>query len=215
MPIDPVLLLQLADGAVREIPLGAVPITLGRAPDCDVVLEGRLISRQHARISHGEQGYLLEDLGSHNGTTANGQPVTSPWVLRDGDQIELGGVARLVFADSDATRTRPLAPAEGIWLDAAAQDVWVDGQRLSPPLSPAQYALLQLLLERVDQVCTRADVIAAIWPGAADGVSDEAVDALIKRVRARLGEAPDGQRYLTTLRGRGLSLHSPAGLRRR
>ena len=46
--------------------------------------------------------------------------------------------------------------------------------------------------------------------GAVDGVSDEAIDALIKRVRARLAEAPGGQRYLTTLRGRGLMLHSPA-----
>jgi DNA-binding response OmpR family regulator len=52
--------------------------------------------------------------------------------------------------------------------------------------------------------------VGAVWPTAADGVSDEAIDALIKRVRARLGEIPDGQRYLTTLRGRGLMLRSRA-----
>jgi DNA-binding response OmpR family regulator len=175
-----------------------------------VVVEGRLVSRQHAAISRSGATYTLEDLGSHNGTTVNGQRLAGPWVLRDSDRIELGGVGRLTFVDGDATSTRPQAPAVGVWLDMAAQDVWVDGLRLSPPLSPAQFNLLQALLERIDQVCSRGDIVAAVWPDAADGVSDEALDALIKRVRARLAEAPDGQRYLTTLRGRGLMLHSPA-----
>jgi DNA-binding response OmpR family regulator len=96
----------------------------------------------------------------------------------------------------------------GVWLDVAAQDVWVDGLRLSPQLSPAQFKLLQMLAARIDQLCSRAEIVAAVWPSVADGVSDEAIDALIKRLRARLGEVPAGQRYLTTLRGRGLILHS-------
>jgi DNA-binding winged helix-turn-helix (wHTH) protein len=91
----------------------------------------------------------------------------------------------------------------------ATQDVWVDGQRLSPLLSPAQFSLLKVLVERIDQLCSRSDLVAAVWPDASDGISDEALDALIKRVRARLAEAPNGQRYLMTLRGRGLILHSP------
>jgi DNA-binding response OmpR family regulator len=204
------LLIQQPGGALQEVPLRAERLILGRAPECDIVIEGRLISRRHAAISRLGQGYLLEDLGSHNGTSVNGRRIAEPWKLHDGDQIELGGVGRLTFVDSDATSTRPRAPALGIWLDHAAQDVWVDGQRLSPQLSPAQFKLLQLLVERLDQLCSRAEIVAAVWPAAADGVSDEAIDALIKRVRARLGEAPAGQRYLTTLRGRGLILHSPA-----
>jgi DNA-binding response OmpR family regulator len=204
------LLIQQPGGSTQEVPLQAERVILGRAPECDIVIEGRLVSRQHAAISRSGSNYLLEDLGSHNGTTVNGQHVSGPWVLRDGDRLELGGVGRLTFVDSDATSTRPYAPAAGVWLDVGAQDVWVDGQRLSPPLSPAQFHLLQALIERINQVCSRADIVAAVWPDAADGVSDEAIDALIKRVRARLGEAAGGQRYLTTLRGRGLMLHSPA-----
>jgi DNA-binding response OmpR family regulator len=195
---------------MQEIALQAEQIVLGRAAECDIVLEGRLISRQHAVIMRSGQVYMLHDLDSHNGTFVNGRRIGEPSTLHDGDEIELGGIGRLVFVDNDATRTRPQAPAVGVWLDVAAQDVWVDGLRLNPPLSPAQFNLLQALNERIDQVCSRADIVATVWPGAADGVSDEAIDALIKRLRARLGEAPGGQRYLTTLRGRGLMLHSPA-----
>ncbi|HEU5103436.1 MAG TPA: FHA domain-containing protein [Roseiflexaceae bacterium] len=204
------LLIQQPDGSTREVPLQAERVVLGRAPECDIVVEGRLISRQHAAISRSGSTYTLEDLGSHNGTAVNGRRISGPSTLRAGDRIELGGVGRLTFVDGDATSTRPQAPAIGIWLDHAAQDVWVDGQRLSPQLSPAQFNLVTALAERADQVCSRAEIVAMVWPHVADGVSDEAIDALIKRVRARLSEAPGGQRYLTTLRGRGLMLHSPA-----
>jgi DNA-binding response OmpR family regulator len=214
MSISAALLIQQPDGSIREVPLRADRTLLGRAAECDIVIEGRLVSRQHAAIGRVGAAYILEDLGSHNGTCVNGQPLNGPLALRDGDRIELGGVGRVTFVDGDATSTRPQAPAAGVWLDLAAQDVWVDGQRLSPPLSPAQFNLLQALNERLDQVCTRGDIIAAVWPDAVDGVSDEAIDALIKRVRARLAEAPGGQRYLTTLRGRGLMLHSPATAQR-
>jgi DNA-binding response OmpR family regulator len=204
------LLIQQPDGTTREVPLQAERLVLGRAVECDIVVEGRLISRQHAAIIRQGMNYTLEDLNSHNGTAVNGQRISGPWTLRAGDLIELGGVGRLTFVDGDATSTRPQAPAIGIWLDHAAQDVWIDGQRLSPQLSPAQFNLVAALAERADQVCSRAEIVALVWPDVADGVSDEALDALIKRVRARLAEAPGGQRYLTTLRGRGLMLHSPA-----
>jgi DNA-binding response OmpR family regulator len=210
--INAALLIQRPDGSVEEISLQAERAVLGRAPECEVVLEGRLISRQHAAINRVGQNYILEDLHSHNGTTVNGQPVTAPQTLHDGDMIELGGIGRLTFVDSDATSTRQHAPVLGVWLESATQDVWVDGRRLSPALSPAQFNLLQVLMKRLDQICSRDEIVAAVWPDAPDGVSDEAIDALIKRVRARLGEVPDGQRYLTTLRGRGLMLHSFSAL---
>jgi DNA-binding response OmpR family regulator len=210
MTTSAALLIPQGDGSLQEVPLHGERIVLGRAPECKIVLEGRLISRLHAAITRTGSVYTLEDLHSHNGTSVNGRRVDEPCPLHDGDQIELGGIARLVFVDNEATRTRPHAPAVGVWLDVASQEVWVDGQRLAPPLSPAQFNLLQALNERIDQLCSRADIVAAIWPNATDGVSDEAIDALIKRLRARLGEVPNGQRYLTTRRGRGLMLHSPA-----
>jgi DNA-binding response OmpR family regulator len=208
------LLIQEPDGSLREEPLLAERVVLGRDPSCDIVIAGRLVSRQHAAINRHGSTYTLEDLGSRNGTAVNGEALDGPRALRDGDRIDLGGIGRLTFADGDATNTRPVPHAVGIWLDAATQDVWVDGHRLEPKLSPAQYTMLQALVARADQICSRDEIVAAVWPDIADGVSDEALDALIKRVRARLAEVPGGQAYLVTLRGRGLMARShPTGPR--
>ena len=203
------LLIQQPDGSMREVPLDAERIVLGRAEECDIVLAGQLISRRHACIKRVEHCYCLEDLGSHNGTTVNGQRLTGAQALHDNDCIELGGVRRLFFVDGDATSTRPQPPALGLWLDEASQDVWVDGQRLCPQLSPAQFCLLQLLVAHPGRVCTRTEIVAAVWPDAAAGVSEDAVDGLIKRVRARLNEVPHGDGYVRNVRGRGLIVRTP------
>jgi len=207
------LLIQQPDGSMQEVPLVAERILLGRAEACDIVLGSQLISRQHACIKRADHCYVLEDLGSHNGTTLNGQRLAGAHDLQDGDCIELGGARRLFFVDSDATSTRPLPPGTGLWLDEAAQDVWVDGQRISPQLSPAQFCLIQLLVAQAGRICSRAEIVVAIWPDAADGVSEDAVDGLIKRLRARLSEIPNGDRFVQNVRGRGLILHNPADSR--
>jgi DNA-binding response OmpR family regulator len=201
------LLILQPDGSLQEAPLVGEYILLGRAEENDIVLPGQLISRRHACIRYAARSYILEDLNSHNGTTVNGQCLsTGSQRLHDGDCIELGGICRLYFVDSDATSTRPQPPAQGLWLDEDAQDVWVDGQRISPQVSPAQFCLLQLLVARPDRVCTRAEIMSAIWPSAVGGVSEDAIDGLIKRVRARLSEVPNGDRFLKNVRGRGLIL---------
>jgi DNA-binding response OmpR family regulator len=203
-------LIQQPDGSMRELALEAEQTILGRGEGCDVILAGQLISRRHASIRRSDHCYTLEDLGSHNGTTVNGERVLGPRTLKDGDWIELGGMRRVCFIDGDATSTRQQPPARGLWLDEAAHDVWVDGQRLSPQLSPAQFCLLQLLVARAGRLCTRAEIVAAVWPDAAGGVSEDAVDGLIKRVRSRLSEVAHGDRYLQNVRGRGLILRSAA-----
>jgi DNA-binding response OmpR family regulator len=208
MTANTTLLIQQPDGSMREVPLEAERVVLGRAEECDIVLSGKLISRRHACIKRADHCYTLEDLDSHNGTTVNGQRLIGPRVLHDGDCIELGGIRRLFFVDGDATSTRPQPPITGLWLDEAAQDVWVDGQRLSPQLSPAQFCLLQLLVANTGRVCTRDEIVTAVWPNDADGISEDAVDGLIKRVRARLNEVPNGSRYLRNVRGRGLILRN-------
>jgi diguanylate cyclase (GGDEF)-like protein len=63
---------------------------VGRAPDCDVRVEDESVSRRHARIvGDGEQGYVLQDLGSCNGTTIEGEPITRRR-LANGDTIAMG-----------------------------------------------------------------------------------------------------------------------------
>ncbi|RMF91620.1 MAG: FHA domain-containing protein, partial [Planctomycetota bacterium] len=63
--------------------------TLGRHPDCDIVLEIGAVSRQHARITRTESGYVIEDLNSRNGTFVNDQRLIAPHRLREGDRIRI------------------------------------------------------------------------------------------------------------------------------
>lgn len=62
---------------------------LGRNPDCDVVVDGKAVSRHHAKISQRDDGYWLEDLGSRNGTFLNGQLIRGASLLEPNDRIRI------------------------------------------------------------------------------------------------------------------------------
>jgi pSer/pThr/pTyr-binding forkhead associated (FHA) protein len=80
--------LLLPDG--RRVPLAEDPVTLGRLPDCDVVLSDPNVSRRHAEVRRKGNDFVVIDLGSTNGTRLNGAGVRERR-LTDGDEITLGG----------------------------------------------------------------------------------------------------------------------------
>lgn len=85
-------------------------VTIGRDPDCDLVLDDPLVSREQARVRRESGGYVLEDLGSANGTFlergADHRPVTAPVALENGDVIRAGS-SRLHFTLEAAARPDP------------------------------------------------------------------------------------------------------------
>ena len=82
-------LLVHADGAEREVPLTAEVLTIGRLPDCQVILTDKGVSRRHAQLKRQEGSWTITDLGSTNGTQLNGQTIQSR-ELGDGDRITIG-----------------------------------------------------------------------------------------------------------------------------
>lgn len=73
-----------------EVLLGAQPLSIGRSPESSLVIQDDYTSTRHARIS-GEAGrWVLEDLGSTNGTYVSGRRVTEPVVLTPGTPIRIG-----------------------------------------------------------------------------------------------------------------------------
>jgi DNA-binding winged helix-turn-helix (wHTH) protein len=90
--------------ADRQIPLLVGENLLGRASDARVVIDLARVSRHHARILVEGERAVLEDLGSKNGTSLRGRPVTAPAELSDGDEICIGP-AVLVFRSSAGRST--------------------------------------------------------------------------------------------------------------
>src|SRR5688572_20607700 len=87
---------------------------LGRDPSVDIVLNSPGISRQHARVTLQGFQYLIEDLGSSNGTFVNGQQITSPVPLRPNDQVALGSTLILVFQEEVPAQVETARPPERI-----------------------------------------------------------------------------------------------------
>lgn len=79
--------LVLAGG--RTVSLTQPEVTIGRLPECDVVVNDPGASRQHARIRRTDDGFVLVDLGSTNGTLVNDEPIQEQ-VLENGDRITIG-----------------------------------------------------------------------------------------------------------------------------
>lgn len=212
MPVKeaPMLILRTSEGENYEWPLDKAVVTIGRTPESDITLEAREVSRRHARIErHGGQ-FLLVDEGSKNKTYVNGHALQEPYSLTDGDEISIAMRFKLLFVDAESTAPLPPSPDRraGVYIDASTKRVFVTGIELNPPLSAPQYQLLMYLYERVNTVCPREDVIRAVWSDAAVGVSEQAVDALVRRLRDRLREL-DTREYIITLRGHGLMLDNP------
>lgn len=75
----------------QRVELSTESVTIGRSDDCDLVLLDDQASRHHAEVSPAGGGYVVEDLGSTNGTMVNGCAVDEQLVgLKNGDRIELG-----------------------------------------------------------------------------------------------------------------------------
>lgn len=191
----------------RRVMLKEFPCTLGRARDCTVVLDENGVSRLHARLDYDHEQVTVTDLGSTNGTYVNRQRIEAhkPRRLKSGDVVNLGGDCRLEFDDPAATATIPLvdAPIPGLVMDETTAAVSIDGERLDPPLSPGQFALLQLLAENAGAVVTREAIRERVWDDGED-VSDQTLDALVSRLRKRLAAADPTHDYIHTRRGFGL-----------
>lgn len=83
----PVGSLLLSDG--RRVEIGEEPVTIGRLPECDIVLSDPNVSRRHSEVRRRGNDFVVIDLGSTNGTKVNGAGVRERR-LADGDDITLG-----------------------------------------------------------------------------------------------------------------------------
>ena len=184
-------------------------LVIGRDADCDIVIPDRQVSRHHARIVYSGNGILIEDLGSKNGTYLNNQAVTEPSKLIEADEITIAFTQTFLFLSTDATLPLSDLPAEisrmfTLRLDEGSRRVWIRGEELDPPLSNQQFNLLQYLYDRTGEVVSREELINAVWEEDSRWVTEQAFDALVRRLRERLNQLDSEYDYIVTVRGHGL-----------
>jgi pSer/pThr/pTyr-binding forkhead associated (FHA) protein len=182
------------------------------------MIPSRQVSRHHARFKASDKGVSVEDLGSKNGTHCNGISIEAPTLLKDGDVIQIALAQQFVYLSSDATLPLEslgefdLQPKKlgRLRLEKRSRQVWINDEEVSPPLSVSQFHLLEILYEHEGLVVPRQEVIARIW-GAENAVevSEQALDALVRRLRDRLATLDSKNTYIVTVRGHGLRLENP------
>lgn len=205
--MNPAVLRRLPDG--EQLSLDTTPLTIGRDASCGLHLDAPSMSRTHAEIDRTGHGYVLRDLRSKNGTFLNGERVDhNPHPLRDGDEIVFAGVTTFRFIDPAATPAAPMiGRLSGVWIEPETGTVWVDAQQVDPPLSRRQQALLELLDLHANTHVSREAIIDHVWSDVAiDGVTAQALDSLVKRLRARLRPLQINGELLDVTRDRGIRL---------
>src|SRR5688572_4252940 len=91
------LILHKGTASFQEFELTRPEIIIGRDSKVDVVISSPVVSQRHARLIQEGEGYVLEDLGSSNGTYLNGQRLVGRHPLKSGDQIRLGSAIILTY----------------------------------------------------------------------------------------------------------------------
>ena len=101
-------LLTQSEGEVEQrINLQEDTVTLGRHPDCEVVIDDPSVSREHAHIVQKNGKYLLEDLKSRNGTLLNRRMIQQATRLLNGDQIRICDAVFSFFLDESLNAPAP------------------------------------------------------------------------------------------------------------
>jgi adenylate cyclase len=134
----------------RTVTVDKNEFTIGRLPECDLHLPSYEISRYHARLLKTASGvWLIEDLGSTNGTRLNQQPLTSPKPVKHGDVIELGQIFLQVIL---ASPTQPSlgqskTSLPGVTILRSAKELqrqWVQPDTQGDDLSNHRQAIVRL-----------------------------------------------------------------------
>ena len=141
-------------------------IVIGRDSSNGVVINDAEISRRHSRLTFQGGKYVLEDLGSTNGTFVNGQRLAGPVVLKSGDVVSFGEQIVLMYdalsVDAGATAISSRKSASAPVVPPSAQ-VMPPPPSYSTPLVPAQKNNLTLIFIIVGALVLICVCVAALW----------------------------------------------------
>jgi sigma-B regulation protein RsbU (phosphoserine phosphatase) len=180
------LLITTPQGRTRTHRLGTESVVLGRDPTCDIPLEDLSASRRHVIIRYENNGYVLEDLGSKNGTIINNAP-TRGGRLRSGDEILIGAVRAVFRDDTDASGGMTVVVSE----DMPRQDsTTYRGTPAEVRLGHRRLEILYRLTERLTRLRDRDELLSDAMDVCFDMLRFERGAIAIKQPRGNMVDWP-------------------------
>lgn len=133
------LVMRSGPNAGKIYPLEQAELTIGRDTTNMIAINDAEVSRKHAKLTLRGTEYVIEDLGSTNGTFISGQRLSGPYTLRPGDLISLGENIVLMFeavSDPNATMIASRKAAKAA-VAAVPPPVATPAPAVAPPSAPA------------------------------------------------------------------------------
>jgi len=120
---------------------------------------------------------------------------------------EEGKILNLIF--ENYIKNLFSANSSGLILNEKTGEILQNNIKIDTKLSGNEYKLLKFFLENQNQTLSRDDVASAVWDSTTkEGVSEEAIDQLISRLRDKIEEDKNNPKHIITLRGRGYQFFS-------
>src|SRR5262249_7437080 len=120
----------------KTIPLAGPVFRIGRGETCHLRPNSERVSREHAEFRIGDEGVVVRDLGSRNGTLVNGKALTEPCALKDRDLVQVGPLTFSVsIQDYSAADARHLPFDPNQVTDEHASDAWQIADIVEPASS--------------------------------------------------------------------------------
>ncbi|HZH89138.1 MAG TPA: SpoIIE family protein phosphatase [Pyrinomonadaceae bacterium] len=211
----PDLIVTYPDRAPDTFPLGRLRITIGRSARNDVCIPDPFASRVHAEVRREGDAYVLQDLGSANGTLYNGDRVVSALTLTPGGRIQIGET-EIVFRDKDAGASAtmiadPLSsslPEATIALNSdqrstsglleAIEDARTQGSAEQP--RPTAVGTIINSTRATSNAVQQSDLLALISKVSVTLLAPATLDETLRQVVALVFEAVPAERCLIMLR---------------
>jgi pSer/pThr/pTyr-binding forkhead associated (FHA) protein len=196
-----------AEDAGKIFPVDKASVTIGRRTSQyspDIELSSEVVSRRHVEIVQKSGQFFARDLGSTNGTMLDDDRIVpgNLYELKHNSKIGLGvedDSAHIILTFKESEGTNIIAGKKGAaartmvtWLkiDESKKEALVDG--IQANLSRKEYELLLFLYKNAGKICSRDEIIEAVWPESKDpgAISDATIDQLVHRLREKVEPKP-------------------------
>jgi pSer/pThr/pTyr-binding forkhead associated (FHA) protein len=177
---------------------------IGRADDCEICLHDSSVSRVHAEVVQGQDGWLLRDCDSKNGSMLSDRNIVGESPMRDGDLCRFGAITLQFFM----VQTIQAIAADryqfrGMSLDA--DGLRVIGENSSASLTETEFRILATLMRRPGRVISAPALMRAAYPRERV-VAESTIASHLRNLRRKLQGLGLGEDLIQSHYGRGYAL---------